>query len=910
MSRDEVMDVSALRVREATIVTGVWLTFAVGALGALYVALTWDRPHRAILTIVFAVSIASAIAIGLLPRERIVRSPWREPFFLAWSFADCAMLLVGTIADGGTSSPLVLVLFMPVVFSSMSYPLDSCVLVGIDAVVTYVALALISGGAALGYEISFGAMLVCTAVISAWQAHNHKRQHRTLALASRTDPLTGCLNRRGFQERVDAEIAAMSRRGGRGAIVVLDIDQFKPVNDTFGHAAGDELLCWFSRTLESELRGADAVGRLGGDEFAICLPEISPADARASVARIGEALRLRAPASMGLALYPDDGVEFEQIVRSADARLYASRRGRAAPDGRGEAPSVAPAPGHSESDDLDQLDVWRASLRPLPSERERDGGAAPELDLRSELLDEIDASVVVTDLQGNVLSWNRGAEALYGWTTAEAVGRNAGELIVTEDTDGARLVTELQREGRWDGELQVCRKDRSRFTAYVRNRLVVADDGSPVAIVGLAVDVSARVAAEVELQHARDFSEALTECMGEGLFTLDVHGRLTYVNRAAEMLLGWSEGELHGRAVSEAIFSPTSDGDRSSLDDGVLGRALRHGETVRVEDGVFRTRDGGELGVAYTTAPFRTGAGLQGCVVVFQDVSDRKRREEEQRRDAETLACINRVEDALAEDRFELYAQPIIDLRSGRTVQHELLLRMREHDGRIVAPGDFLPAAERYSLIGEIDWWVIKEATRLAGAGTPVELNISARSVGDPDVHEHIVRCVEQARVRPGMLVFEITETAIIEDEATARMFCTTLQRLGCKIALDDFGTGYAGLTYLKRLPVDYLKLDIEFVRDLATSSASSYVVQAVLSLARDFKLQTVAEGVEDERTLELLRELGVDFAQGFHIGHPAPFAERPGDGGHTEQPRPRAAHLEPRRTHHRALTAGASRRR
>src|SRR5579859_5161614 len=171
------MDVSALRVREATVVTGVCLTFAVGVLGALYVTLTWDRSHRGVLAAVFAVAVVSAIAIGMLPREKIVRSALREPFFLTWSLMDFGMLLVGSIADGGTSSPLVLVFFMPVVFSSMSYPLGSCVLVGIVGVVSYVALALIAGGAGLGYEISFGAMLVCTAVISGWQAHNHKHQN-------------------------------------------------------------------------------------------------------------------------------------------------------------------------------------------------------------------------------------------------------------------------------------------------------------------------------------------------------------------------------------------------------------------------------------------------------------------------------------------------------------------------------------------------------------------------------------------------------------------------------------------------------------------------------------------------------------------------------------------------------------
>jgi EAL domain-containing protein (putative c-di-GMP-specific phosphodiesterase class I) len=197
--------------------------------------------------------------------------------------------------------------------------------------------------------------------------------------------------------------------------------------------------------------------------------------------------------------------------------------------------------------------------------------------------------------------------------------------------------------------------------------------------------------------------------------------------------------------------------------------------------------------------------------------------------------------------------------------------------------------AEQYALIGEIDWWVIKQATQLAGSGCPVELNVSARSVGDPDVLEHIERCIEQHEVAPGMLVFEITETAIVEDEEAARTFAERLRALGCKVALDDFGTGYGSFTYLKQIPVDYLKLDIEFVRDLLSSSASRHVVQAVVALARDFHLQTVAEGVEDAATLELLRSLGVDFAQGYHIARPAPFAQRPGDQTARSRARARA---------------------
>jgi EAL domain-containing protein (putative c-di-GMP-specific phosphodiesterase class I) len=158
------------------------------------------------------------------------------------------------------------------------------------------------------------------------------------------------------------------------------------------------------------------------------------------------------------------------------------------------------------------------------------------------------------------------------------------------------------------------------------------------------------------------------------------------------------------------------------------------------------------------------------------------------------------------------------------------------------------------------------------GRGRPVEVNVSARSVGDPAVIEHIERCLARSGADPGLVVFEITETALIDDASAALAFAERVRALGSKLALDDFGTGFGTFTYLKQLPVDYLKIDIEFVRDLATNSASHHVVQAVVALARAFGLQTIAEGVEDGATLELLRELGVDLAQGYFIARPAPL--------------------------------------
>jgi EAL domain-containing protein (putative c-di-GMP-specific phosphodiesterase class I) len=160
----------------------------------------------------------------------------------------------------------------------------------------------------------------------------------------------------------------------------------------------------------------------------------------------------------------------------------------------------------------------------------------------------------------------------------------------------------------------------------------------------------------------------------------------------------------------------------------------------------------------------------------------------------------------------------------------------------------------------------------IAAQSGAVELNLSARSIGDPRIIEHVETCLERTGVDPGRLVFEITETSLIANEAAGKKFVDRLHALGCRIALDDFGTGYGGFTYLKQLPVDMLKIDIEFVRDVTTSPASRHVVEAVVALARSFGLKTVAEGVEDAQTLELVREYGVDFAQGFHIARPAPF--------------------------------------
>ena len=232
---------------------------------------------------------------------------------------------------------------------------------------------------------------------------------------------------------------------------------------------------------------------------------------------------------------------------------------------------------------------------------------------------------------------------------------------------------------------------------------------------------------------------------------------------------------------------------------------------------------------------------------------------------------VHGIRDALRRDRFMLFAQPIVAVADRRVVQRELLIRMRDHDGGVVTPGAFLPEAERSGLIREIDRWVIAEGLRVCAALGPVQLNVSAASLGDPGLAVFVAEHLRRSGADPRHVVFELTETAVPCAD-TAQAFAGELRGLGCGIALDDFGTGYGGFTLLTRLEVDYLKIDVEFVRDLRARESNRHIVRAIVALARDFGIETVAEGVEDDETFALLAELGVDRAQGFGICCPGPI--------------------------------------
>jgi EAL domain-containing protein (putative c-di-GMP-specific phosphodiesterase class I) len=229
---------------------------------------------------------------------------------------------------------------------------------------------------------------------------------------------------------------------------------------------------------------------------------------------------------------------------------------------------------------------------------------------------------------------------------------------------------------------------------------------------------------------------------------------------------------------------------------------------------------------------------------------------------------------ALSQVRLVLYGQPIVNLTSMQPARFELLIRMRKARGseRLLAPGEFLPPAERFDLIQVIDEWVVDRAIELATAGRCVAVNVSAKTISDPRHVDRIARAVVASGAPAQNLMFEITETAVADNLDAVRAFATRLHELGCAVALDDFGVGHGSFTYLRQLPVDYLKIDIQFVRDLLSDEEDRQVVEAIVGIARLFKIETIAEGVEDLATLEELRRIGVDYAQGYWTGRPVPL--------------------------------------
>jgi diguanylate cyclase (GGDEF)-like protein len=239
-----------------------------------------------------------------------------------------------------------------------------------------------------------------------------------------------------------------------------------------------------------------------------------------------------------------------------------------------------------------------------------------------------------------------------------------------------------------------------------------------------------------------------------------------------------------------------------------------------------------------------------------------------------------RIRDALTQNRLRLATQPIRSLSSGGIERYELFLRMTGEEGELLPASSFIEVAERSGMVQELDRWVVARALELmaererAGAPVSLHLNISGASMTDLSVLEFIERRLDEGEADPSRCTFEITQTAQVDDYETAGAFADRLTEFGCEVAIDDYGAGFGPFAYLKKMPFDVIKIDGAFIRDMPRNDADQLVVQAIVQIARGLGKRTIAEFVEDEDTARLLREYGVDMAQGYHLGRPVDAAE------------------------------------
>ncbi len=377
----------------------------------------------------------------------------------------------------------------------------------------------------------------------------------------------------------------------------------------------------------------------------------------------------------------------------------------------------------------------------------------------------------------------------------------------------------------------------------------------------------------VDLDNFKIVNDSLGHATGDRLLTT-LSSKLQYILREEDTFARIGGDEF-------ALLMEDTNPDEAQQ---VAERLLHYIGDFRYSEGGLTFAIGGSIGLAFMEpaleaeellaradrACYLSKARGRNRIEVYQPGQD------ELQCAAEEASWTTRIKDALKEKGFRLWFQPVFQVATQQINHYEVLLRMQGQDGHVVPPGAFIPAAERFGLMSQIDYWVIQEAVQYLTAHPAIHLavNLSGKSLSDPALKDFIGLNLEQRNIDPKRLSFEITETAAVVNLEKARVFIHNLKSLGCKFALDDFGAGFSSFTYLRELPVDHLKIDGSFIRNLDQDPINQALVRAIHEMARALGKQTIAEFVENEAILNLLREIGVDYAQGYHLGRPGPNLE------------------------------------
>ncbi len=521
--------------------------------------------------------------------------------------------------------------------------------------------------------------------------------------------------------------------------------------------------------------------------------------------------------------------------------------------------------------------------------------------------------------QGQFLTVNPALVRLLGYESPDELRKERLQTVLASAQEAEVVTSELRQKSSLEGmEITIRGKDGPLIEAILNARWVEGSEGEAAYHQGILTDISHLKRQEERLMHLathdpltglhnrREFSSILDRHLSlvrrygnsGALLWMDLDG-FKEINdglghKAGDELLASlahrmratvRESDVLARLGGDefAVLYPNVDESQAKLAAGRLLDAIRKhmavidGQSLRTTSsmGVVLFPDHGttssELLMKADIAMYRAKAAGRNRIALYSV-------EEEKVENPETrIDWLRVIREALENDDFILYAQPILDLRTERMIRYEILLRLQDHAGNIIPPGAFLDVAEQFGLSGDIDRWVLRKVMSILsdvslGQDLSFAINLSPRSLTDPELLAMVSEQGSLSVIGPVRLVLEITETAAIYNIHVAKDFLRTLRTQGYEFALDDFGMGFSSFYQLKNLDVDYLKIDGSFVRNLSKDPVDKHLVTAMVQLAQSLGKQTIAEFVEDEETLGILRLIGVDCAQGFHIGRPRPL--------------------------------------
>lgn len=572
------------------------------------------------------------------------------------------------------------------------------------------------------------------------------------------------------------------------------------------------------------------------------------------------------------------------------------------------------------------------ALEMLPGAAPEQGASRPRAMVT---LDAMGESVITVDAQGHIDYINASAAELLGQSFDEVVGKSFAEVAsLVDETDRRSIGDPVRKALATGGRVTVGRRavlvpassspERSVEISVTPLKeggketvglVLVMHDTSELRGLTRQMSYQASHDALTGLVNRREFERRLREAM-DAAQTGDAAHALCYLDldrfKVVNDTCGHTAGDNMLREVASIIKDAVRDSDTAGRIGGdefallLVGCPLE--KARQIADDVVRSIDDYRfvwkdkifnIGVSIGLVEIgRDGGSIEdimnsadsACYVAKKQGGVRvhvySAREEASARHSGEIQWLQKLQNALRDGKFELYYQPIVHARHAVSNGPglEVFVRLEAEAGQPVAPpADFIRAAERYRLMPHVDRWVVQAVLSALGRGglklpadRSVAINVSGQTLGDAEFLEFVVDCFDHTGANPADICFEVTESAVVANLDHARRFIEVLHGMGCEFALDNFGSGISSFSTLKTLPMDYLKIDGSFIRNLAVDTVNQAMVGAMIELSRSLNFRIVAEQVEDQRSLDTVREMGIDFAQGFVIGRPQPLPVTP----------------------------------